>query len=190
MPRGTLGQMTTQQLHLFNCLYAVVCIVFVLLTRATRRRTVGAIVGSAVGGIVAIGILDIAERAGLWHFELSWEPYFLAVLWIDFALCAFVFLITWRIARRFGGRGLAITLILVSSLSPFRDQWYLRQFPEWGSYSPGIAPLLAIAGTYIVLGVVGHGIMRLIAGPANADRLAKRPWESGDANQILRDQRR
>jgi hypothetical protein len=33
------------------------------------------------------------------------EPYFLTVLRIDFAPAAFIFLITWRIARRFGWRG-------------------------------------------------------------------------------------
>jgi hypothetical protein len=38
---------------------------------------------------------------------ITWEPYFLTLLLIDFALCAFIYLITWRIARRFGWRGLA-----------------------------------------------------------------------------------
>ena len=29
-----------------------------------------------------------------------------------------------------------------------------------------------------LLMLVGHGVMRLVAGPAGADRLARRPWES------------
>jgi hypothetical protein len=29
---------------------------------------------------------------------MTWEPYFLALVWIDFAVCGFVLLITWRIA--------------------------------------------------------------------------------------------
>ena len=36
---------------------------------------------------------------------ITWEPYFLALLLIDFALCAFVFLITWRIAAGSAGAG-------------------------------------------------------------------------------------
>jgi hypothetical protein len=53
----------------------------------------------------------------------------------------------------------------------------MRQFPEWGHYAPGIAPVLAISAAYILLIVVGHGVMRLVAGPAREDRLARRPWE-------------
>jgi hypothetical protein len=55
----------------------------------------------------------------------------------------------------------------------------MRTFPEWGTYAPGIASVLAISGTYVLLGIVGHGLMRLVAGPAAADRLARRPWEMG-----------
>ena len=50
--------------------------------------------------------------------------------------------------------------------------WYMRRFPEWGSYGPGIAPVLAISVSYVVLVLVGHGVMRLVAGPAREDRLA------------------
>ena len=57
---------------------------------------------------MALGIIAFGERAGWWHIAIPWEPYFLALVEIDFTLCAFVFLITWRIARRFGGRGLVV----------------------------------------------------------------------------------
>ena len=71
---------------------------------------------------------------------ITWEPYFLILMLIDFTLCAFIFLITWRIARRFGWRGLAVVLVVLAVIGPPRDYWYMRQFPEWGSYGPGIAP--------------------------------------------------
>ena len=102
-----------------------------------------------------------------------------SVVWlIDFTVCAFIFLITWRIARRFGWRGLAVVLVILALIGPPRDYWYMRQFPEWGSYAPGIAPVLAISAAYVLLVLVGHGVMRLVAGPAREDRLARRPWES------------
>ena len=48
----------------------------------------------------------------------------------------------------------------------------MAMFPEWGYYAPGIAPILAISVAYVVIGVVGHGLMRVISGPATADPLA------------------
>ena len=50
----------------------------------------------------------------------------------------------------------------------------MRRFPEWGSYGPGIAPFLAISVSYVVLVLVGHGVIQLVAGPAREDRLALR----------------
>jgi hypothetical protein len=172
--------MTTQQLHLFNGLGLVVLAVVAILTRATARRIVGALAGGAVGGIVALGIIALGEEVGWWHMVITWEPYFLTLLWIDFALCAFIFLITWRIARRFGWRGLALVVVVAAILGPVRDYQYMERFPEWGAYAPGVAPVLAISGTYIILGVLGHGVMRLVAGPAGEDRLARRPWEAAE----------
>jgi hypothetical protein len=38
--------------------------------------------------------------------------------------------------------------------------------------------VLAISAAYVLLGILGHGVMRLVAGPAREDRLARRPWEA------------
>jgi hypothetical protein len=168
---------TTQQLHLFNGIGLVILAAVAVLTRATPRRIAGASAGAAVAGVGALGILAFGESAGWWRMVITWEPYFLSLLWIDFALCGFVFLLTWRIARRFGGRGLAAALFVAAVLGPVRNSWYMAKFPEWGAYAPGLAPMLAVSGTYVLMGVLGHGSMRLVAGPAEADRLARRPWE-------------
>jgi hypothetical membrane protein len=169
----------TQQLHLFNFLALLVTTVVAVLTRATLRRIAGASAGAAVCGVVLLGIVVFGERTGWWHMVITWEPYFLTLLWINVALCGYAFLITWRIARRFGRRGLAVAVCVAAVAGPLRDSWYMAKFPEWGSYAPGFAPMLAISGTYALLGIIGHGLMRLIAGPAAADRLAHRPWASG-----------
>jgi hypothetical protein len=170
--------MTTQQIHLFNGMYLIVLIVVAVLTRATARRIAGALTGAGAAGVVALGVIVLGEKVGWWHMAITWEPYFLTLVWIDFALAAFIFLITWRIARRFGWRGLAVVLVVAAVLGPVRDYRYMQRFPEWGAYAPGIAPILAISATYILLGTVGHGLMRLVAGPARNDPLARRPWES------------
>lgn len=174
--------MTTQQIHLFNGLYLAVVVAVALVTRATARRIAGALAGAIVSGVVALGIIIHGERVGWWHMAITWEPYFLMLLLIDFALCAFVFLITWRIARRFGWRGLAVVVIVAAFIGPPRDYWYMARFPEWGAYGPGVAPVLAIAATYVVMVVLGHGVMRLVAGPARGSPLARRPWETAESS--------
>jgi len=167
--------MTTQQLHLFNALYLVVLVVVAVLTRATARRILGALAGAAVAGVLALGIVALGEREGWWHMVIAWEPYFLALLWIDFTLSGFVFLLTWRIARRFGWQGLAVVAVVAALLGPVRDYQFMRRFPGWGAYASGVAPILAVSATYLLLGAMGHLIMRVVAGRAREDRLAQRP---------------
>lgn len=169
--------MTTQQLYLIDGVYFIVLVVVVLVTRATARRIVGALAGGVALGVVALASIALGEKAGWWKMVMTWEPYFLTLMMIAFAMCAFIFLITWRIVRRFGGRGLAVTLGLLAIIGPARDYTYMNKFPEWGSYASGIAPVLAISASYVLFVALGHWVMWLIAGPAREDRLARRPWE-------------
>ena len=83
-----------------------------------------------------------------------------------------------KIAHRFGWRGLAVVVVGLAVFGPVRDYQYMARFPEWGAYAPGAAPVLVISATYVLLVVLGHGVMRLVAGPAREDRLARRPWEA------------
>jgi hypothetical protein len=170
--------MTTQQLHLFGGLYLAILVVVAIVTRATARRVAGALAGTAVAGVAVLGIIALGQEVGWWRLAITWEPYFLTLLWIDVTLGAFIFLITWRIARRFGWRGLAVVVVLAAVLGPVRDYQYMERFPEWGAYAPGLAPVLAISATYVLLGSVGHAVMRLLAGPARGSPLARRPWEA------------
>jgi len=170
--------MTTEQLYLFNGLYLILLVVVAILTRATARRITGALCGGLAAGVAGLGIIALGEKARWWHQAITWRLYFLALLVVDFALCAFVFLITWRIARRFGWRGLSLAAIFAAVIGPPRDYWYMARFPEWGAYNWGVATVLAISAAYVLLGILGHGVMRLVAGQAREDRLARRPWEA------------
>jgi hypothetical protein len=165
--------MTTLQIHIFNAIALSLTVITAFLTRATPRRIVGALLGAGAAGVFGLAIVFLGMSAGLWNFYFPHDPFFLALLWLDFTLCAYAFLLTWRIARRFGGRGLFVAAFIAAAIGPFRDSAYMKRFPEWGSYAPGLAPLLAISATYLVLGIVGHGVMRMVAGPAAADRLAR-----------------
>jgi len=170
--------MTTQQLHFFNGIYLVVVVVVAVLTRATPRRIAGALAGAGAFGVVGLGIIALGEKVGWWHMAITWEPYFLTILWIGFLLCAFIMLITWRIARRFGWRRLAVVVVIAALIGRPRDYWYVAKFPKWGYFGPGVAPVLAVSATYVLMVLLGHGVMWLVAGPARDDRLARRPWEA------------
>ncbi len=171
--------MTPQQLHLFNCLYLAILVVVAFCTRATALRVAGTLAGGAAVGVMSVGIVALGEEVGWWRMTISWEPYFMTLMLIDFSLCAFIFLITWRIAP-LRLRGLGVVVFVMAVFGPLRDYQYMARFPEWGAYASGFAPILAVSTTYVMLVVVGHGVMRLIAGPAQEDRLARRPWEAED----------
>jgi hypothetical protein len=175
---GRDASMSEQQLYAFSALAAVISIAAALLTRATLRRIGGAVAGAGVAGVLLLGVIALGERLRLWHMAIDWRPYMLTLLLINVALCAYVFLITWRIARRFGRRGLSIVGFGVAIIGPPRDYWYMSKFPEWGYYAPGFAPVIAISLAYVTLIMVGHAVMRLVAGPANKDSLASMPWEA------------
>jgi hypothetical protein len=36
--------------------------------------------------VVALGIIALGEKAAWWHMAITWEPYFLTLLLMDFAL--------------------------------------------------------------------------------------------------------
>lgn len=167
--------MTIQQLYISNAFYLLVLAVVVILTRPSLRRVGGAVAGALAAGASGAAIVAVCQQAGWWHFTMNWEHYHWLQLGLGFAISGvFVFLLTWRLARRFGGRGLAIALLLTALLAPFRDSALMAMFPEWGYYAPGIAPMLAISLAYVFMGVVGHGLMRVIAGPATSDSLTRR----------------
>jgi hypothetical protein len=166
--------MTILQMLLMIGLYAVALIVVIYLTRATTRRVTGALVGGAAVGLLALGAITLCETFGWWQIPFASTPYFAFIFYVGVAItCAPIYIVTWRVARRFGWRGLAVFVAIVAVVGPPRDYLYAATFPKWMVFSPGVAPILADAATYIGIVVLGHTVMRLVAGPARADRLAR-----------------
>lgn len=96
----------------------------------------------------------LRRTCGWWRFAVMWKPYFLALLWVDVVLYAFVFLLTWRVARRFGWRALVVLLVALAVLGPVQDRWVHGEISGVGFLAPGIAPMLAIAAAYVLLGIL------------------------------------
>ena len=166
--------MTAKQIVIWICGYLVALIVVIYFTRAKPRRVIGAMAGGAASGLLGIGAIALCETLGWWWVPFAATPYYLALFYFGLAISLTpIYLITWRVTRRFGLRGLAVFVGIVTVIGPPRDYLYATMFPKWMVFAPGVAPILADGATYAGIVVVGHGVMRLVAGPASADRLAR-----------------
>ena len=164
--------MTPLQIIVVTCLYFVALLIVIYFTRATARRISGALVSGAAVGLFGMGAIVFGNTFRLWRVPIVWTPYFLALFYFGLAIsCSPIYLITWRVARRFGWRGMAVCLGLVAIIGPPRDYLYAAKFPEWMVFVPGVAPIIADALAYIGIVAIGHAVMRLVAGPSRADRL-------------------
>lgn len=156
--------------------YAAAFVAVAYYTRARLRRIEGALAGGAVGGAVGVLALALGERMGWWEVPKGGSSEFEFLLWLALAVSmAPVYLITWRVARRFGTRGLAVFAAGSALIGPPRDYSIAAMFPGWISYAPGLLPVVAVGSIYALLVIVGHGGMRLAAGPARVDSLARTP---------------
>jgi hypothetical protein len=171
--------MTTQQIILWSCAYLVELCAVVYFTHATALRVMGALVGGASAGLLALGAIALCEVLGWWRVPFASTPYFLPLFYLGLLISLTpIYLVTWRVARRFGWRGLAVFLCAVAVIGPARDYLIAATFPEWMVFAPGVAPILTDAATYVGIVALGHAVMRLITGPANDDRLARHPREA------------
>jgi hypothetical protein len=147
------------------------------------RRIEGALAGGAVFGVIALFAVALGEARSWWRVPKANSSLFQLLLWLGVAVsCVPVYLLTWRVARRFGRRGLAACILAAAIIGPPRDYFFAATFPAWMIFSTGFAPVLAVATIYALLVVVGHAVMRLVAGPAQGDSLAWRP--SGAENTL------
>lgn len=163
------GQILTTTLYLCGF------IALSYITGARRLRIAGAVAGGAVAGIVALVALYIGEDQDWWRVPNSGLAHFRTLFWLSFAVsCAPIYLIVWRVVRRFGGRGLTLCAGLAAVIGPSRDYIFAVAFPAWIVFSPGVLPAIAAAIVYVLLMVVGYAAMRAVAGPATRDELARR----------------
>ena len=166
--------MTTQQLILYTCGYLIALVAVIYFTRATTRRVMGAVAGGSAAGLFGIGALALCESLGWWWVPYAPTPSFLTLFYVGLAISLTpIYPVTWRLARRFGWRGLAVFVGIVTIIGPPRDYFIAATFPKWMVFAPGVAPILADGAAYFGVVVLGHAAMRLVAGPARDDRLAR-----------------
>src|SRR5437868_14055020 len=114
--------MTTFQIAVMTCGYAVAFAAAIYCTRATSRRVVGALAGGAAAGCWGLGAIIAGEALGLWRDFLPARHGVWVLFYFGLAVSLSpIYLITWRVARRFGSLGLAVCLIVVGVVGPPRD---------------------------------------------------------------------
>ena len=167
--------MTTRDVLLWTLAYLVELVAVVWFTRPGLRRFLGVITGGVVVSVIGIRVITWCESLGWWRVPFGASPWFRPLFLAGLAASlAPVYLVTWRVARRFGRRGLAVFFAIVTVIGPPRDYFIAATFPLCMVFSPGLTPVLADAATYLGMMAVGHAVMRLVAGPAGADPLARR----------------
>ena len=168
--------MTTGEILLMIGFYLALLIAVAYFTRARAHRILGALAGGAVFGLVGLLALALGEVQGWWRLPKTGSSHFHVLVWLGFAVSAAPsYLVLWRVVRRFGRRGLAVCVLVATILGPPRDYWIVARFPAWMTFAPGLAPVLADAAIYALFFVVGHAVMRVVVGPAQADFLARTP---------------
>jgi len=168
--------MTTQQIILWACAYLVELVAVIYFTRATEWRVVGALAGGAAAGLLGMGAIALCETLGWWRVPFASTPYFVPLFYLGLSISLTpIYLVNWRLARRFGWRGLAVFIGIVTVIGPPRDYLIATMFPKWMVFAPGVAPILADGATYAGMMLLGHAMMRLVAGPAGKDRLTRQP---------------
>ena len=167
--------MTTAQLILMNGVYLMVLVTVIYLTRASVRRVTGALAAGIAVGLVTLSSLAFGVKIGWWQIPMQWTPFLLFLLYSGLVIsCAPIYLVIWRVVRRYGWRGLAAFAVAAAIIGPIRDYRVAATFPEWIVFASGVAPVLAVAMIYVMIVILGYAVMRLIAGPTHLDRLAQR----------------
>src|SRR4051812_23391103 len=101
--------MTTQQIILWACGDLIALVAVIYFTSATRRRVLGAMAGGAAAGLLGVGAIALCDALGWWWIPFASTPYFPALFYLGLSISLMpIYLVTWRLERRFGWRGLIV----------------------------------------------------------------------------------
>ncbi len=149
------------------------------LTRAMSCRAVGSLGGGAVFAAVWMIKWKVDYAMGWWRTAFPETPdplmlFSLPVMFLTIALFGgVVFLISWRVTRRFGWAGQVVMFGVAPFYFAVRDRIWWQHLMKIMVATPGMGPVLGDAAFFAVGLVLGQIVMRLIAGPAEKDLLAR-----------------
>src|SRR5262252_8962205 len=128
--------MTTRILLSITAVYLVGLTALTYLARATRRRFLGALAGGLSVAVIGVGVELLFQALGFWHYPSVEQRYgpplmypLILLMWAGYSL------IGWRVMRRFGWRGEAVFLIVVTLLGTLRDFAVAALMPDLITFS-------------------------------------------------------
>jgi hypothetical protein len=152
----------------------ILLLIVICFTRPSGRRLLGALVGGLALAVLHISWDMLAHAAGWWRYPFTLEVhapflwYLGSVFW-----GATSALIGWRIQRRWGLGGLTMYLVAVGVLGTASDfAGAAAASANLIVFGAGFIPVLADTVCSGTNALVAQVTMRLVAGPAQADRLA------------------
>jgi len=167
-----------QLILLASCVYLTFLVATVYFTRATLRRVLGAVAGGVAVAVAGVGVEILCQALGFWRYPSDDTGYGPPLMYpVIVLLWAVYSLIGWRVLRRFGWRGEAVFLTVVTVVGTLR---VAGQALGLIALAPGIGTVLVDAACWAGLTAWAQAVMRLVAGPARGDRLARRPWQAGE----------
>jgi hypothetical protein len=166
-----------------TCVYGVLLAATIYFTRPTTRRLAGALAGGAAIAVTGVGIEVLCHTLGFWRYPSTDAPYGPPLMYPLIVLVGAVLsLIGWRISRRFGWRGQAVFLAALAIVGTARDYRIAAGFFHFIEFAPGIGTVLLDAALWAGLTALAQCVMRLVAGPAGGDALARRSGRESGAS--------
>jgi len=175
-----MSGLTMDQLALLSLApVAALALLVIYFTKASLRRVSAALLGGIAGGLLNLVADLVAYSLGLWHYASTHpayaSPWFYVTAGLGYGAVAS--LIGWRIDRRFGRRGVLIFLACIAAYGLLRDFVGTAAANASGFHllvlTPGPLTVLADALCWVVCVGIAMLVMRLFAGPAREDRLAR-----------------
>src|SRR5262249_25113634 len=157
------------------CVYLAGLAVVTYFTRAPQRRFLGALAGGVGGAVVGVWGEGPFQTLGVLCFPSPRQPYGPLFMYsLIVLMSAADSLIGWRVMRRFGWRGQVVFVAALMVLGTLRDYLVAGQALGFIALAPGIMTMIVDAVCWAGLTALAQGVMWLVAGPALADRLARR----------------
>ena len=125
--------------------------------------------------VVGVGIEVLFQSLGFWHYpsaDNSYGPPLMYLLVV--VMWAMLALLGWRVMRRFGWGGWLMFLTAVTVIGTLRDYLVAGQALGFIVIAPGLLTVLVDAACWAGTTALAQAVMRVVAGPARDDKLARR----------------
>jgi hypothetical protein len=155
---------------------AIVFLLCVYFTRASRQRILSSVAGGTIFMLGNILVDLCGHRQGWWWYPGMGDRGYAPLAWYAGAGIGFagIGLIGWRIHRRFGWRGLAIFVAGFSIFGVLRD-WVVSTTIRKGVivFGSGITPWAADYLAWFLLAAVAMAVQTAIMGDPRSDALVR-----------------